>query len=55
MFHFFIEMFAILHLNDLQNLHRHIWLIQDTTEERKRPEITGIRVTNRQVNIGNVR
>lgn len=49
-----IQMFSVFTLNDLQNLHRHIRLIQDTSGKRKSPEIACIRVADRQVNVGDV-
>lgn len=48
----FIQMLPVLSLYDLQNLHRHIRLIKDSSRERQHPEITRIRVTDGQIDIG---
>ena len=46
-FQFVLKMLPILTLYDLQYLHRHVWLIKDTSRKRKYPEITRVGVTNR--------
>ena len=47
-------MLAVFRLYDLQDLHGHIRLIKDSAGERKNPEIPGVGVANRQIDIGDV-
>ena len=53
-FNLFIQMLPVHGLYDLQNLHRHVRLVQYTPGKRKSLEITCIRVADRQEKVSYV-
>ena len=54
-FHLLVQMFPVFRLYDLQYLHGHVRLVKDASGKRKSPEIPGVGVADRQVDIGYVR